>query len=147
MAEVCTNYRYAKRHDPAHMPKADEEKKDDGANQETQPVKRASKVQKKAGGKSKKDPAQIEAEEKAAKEEEEKKKLKEAENDRKRAEELARAAYRPKDYTQEEKDEWDKLKADLEQFFSSIVVKQSNDAPKAAEVSENGEEEKKIEAA
>lgn len=34
MAEVCTNYRYAKRHDPAHMPKADEEKKDDQTNAE-----------------------------------------------------------------------------------------------------------------
>jgi len=28
MTEVCTNYRYSRRHDPAHIPKDEEEKKD-----------------------------------------------------------------------------------------------------------------------
>ena len=50
---------------------------------------------------------------------------KEAEAARKLAEEAARAAYKPKDYTSDEKVEWQKKKQDLEQFFSSIVMRQS----------------------
>ena len=42
---------------------------------------------------------------------------------RKKAEEAARAAYKPKDYTSEEKAEWAAKKLDLEQFFSSICMK------------------------
>lgn len=127
MAEVCTNYRYARRNDPAHIPKDEEEKKDKRDQQESPIAKRPGKVQsskRKAGGdKNKKDPAQIEAEEKAAKEAEEEKKLKEAEIARKKAEELARAAYKPKDYSAEEKADWATQKQELEQFFSSIVMR------------------------
>lgn len=88
--EVCTNYRYARRNDPAHMPKDEEDQKDKRDQQESPMVKRNTKVQpskQRKGDKSKKDPAQIEAEEKAAREAEEEKKLKEAEIARKQAEE------------------------------------------------------------
>lgn len=124
--EVCTNYRYARRHDPAHIPKEEEEKKNVRDQQESPLAKRPGKAapnKRKAGAKEKKDPAQIEAEEKAAKEAEEERKLKEAEAARKKSEEAARAAYKPKDYTAEEKAEWAQRKADLEQFFSSIVMR------------------------
>ena len=65
---------------------------------------------------------------------------------RKKAEEAARAAYRPKEYSNDEKAEWAAKKADLEQFFSSICMKQSNDykEPEAPADGE-GEEEKKDE--
>jgi hypothetical protein len=53
---------------------------------------------------------------------------------------LARAAYKPKEYTSEEKAEWATQKQDLEQFFSSIVMRQSNDSTNA---SDNAEEEAK----
>ena len=101
--EVCTNYRYARRHDPNHMPKV-EDKKDDLPEQESSLTKR-SKIQtkKKDSKNNKKDPAQIEAEEKANKEAEEEQKLKESDAARKKAEEQARAGYRPKDFTAEEK--------------------------------------------
>ena len=105
-------------------------------------AKKAPKVAVKKGAaakKDKKDPAQVEAEEKAAKEAEEQKKLKEAEAARKKAEEAARAAYKPKDYSSEEKTEWIKQKQDLEQFFSSIVMRQSNDAAPAEAPKEEGE--------
>lgn len=68
-AEVCTNYRYSRRNDPAHKPK-DEDKKVERDDQESPVAKRPNKAnagKKKGGDKSKKDPAQIEAEEKAAK--------------------------------------------------------------------------------
>lgn len=112
--EVCTNYRYARRHDPIHIPKVEDQKKDDQVATDSPAVKRPTKAKNQKAGAKKKDTAQIEADEKAAREEEEKKKLKEAEFERKRAEELARAAYKPKDYTSEEKAEWEKVKADLE---------------------------------
>lgn len=60
VTEVCTNYRYSRRHDPAHIPKDEEEKKDKRDQQESPMAKRPSKVQsskRKAGDKSKKDPA------------------------------------------------------------------------------------------
>lgn len=109
------------------MPKEDD-KKDERIDSASPVVKRATKAVKKAGGKAdktRKDQAQIEAEEKAAKEAEEEQKLKEADQARKQAEEAARAAYKPKVYTDEEKAEWAKQQNDFEQFFSSIVLRQS----------------------
>jgi hypothetical protein len=53
MTEVCTNYRYARRNDPAHIPKDEEDKKDKRDQQESPMAKRPSKVQagkRKAGG-------------------------------------------------------------------------------------------------
>ena len=144
--EVCTNYRYARRHDAHHRPQ-DDEKKEERQDSAALVAKRPSKVQQKAkGGKqpNKKDVAQIEAEEKAAREAEEQERLKEAEDARKQAEESARAAYRPKSYSNEEKNEWAKQKEDLEQFFSSIVVRQTNSSHPQTKVSdEAGAEEKK----
>ena len=125
--EVCTNYRYSRRHDKAHIPKEEDQNKDaESVAAQTKPKKPA-KIQssKRKDPKQKKDPAQIEADEKAAREAEESSKLKEAEAARKLAEEAARAAYKPKDYTSDEKVEWQKKKQDLEQFFSSIVMRQS----------------------
>jgi hypothetical protein len=58
--EVCTNYRYARRHDPAHIPKDEEEKKDVRNQAESPQVKRPAKVQagkRKTNAKEKKDPA------------------------------------------------------------------------------------------
>ena len=136
LTEVCTNYRFARRHDPAHMPKDEEDSKDKRDQSESPLAKKPTKVQssKRKGGdnKQKKDPAQIEAEEKAAREAEEEKKIKEAEFARKKAEEMARAAYRPKAYTAEEKASWAAQKQELEQFFSSIVMRQSNDSTGAS---------------
>ena len=40
MTEVCTNYRYARRHDPAHIPKADEEEKKEPAAAEAAEAKK-----------------------------------------------------------------------------------------------------------
>ena len=60
LTEVCTNYRYARRHDPAHIPKDEEENKERREQQESPMSKRPSKVQsskRKAGDKTKKDPA------------------------------------------------------------------------------------------
>ena len=141
--EVCTNYRFARRHDPAHIPKADEE--DKGRNQPESSMAKRPKVVGKKGAKTKKDPAQIEAEEKAARAADEEQKLKDAEASRKAAEEAARAAYRPKDYTAEEKAEWAARKTEYEQFFSSIIMRQSNDAAPPVVEGEEGEEEKKAE--
>ena len=71
---------------------------------------------------------QSEAELKAIKEAEEEKRLKEAEVARKRAEEAARAAYKPKIYTDEEKQAWDQYKEEIEQLFAQIIMRQSNQA-------------------
>ena len=141
--EVCTNYRFARRHDPAHIPKADEEEK--GRNQPESSMAKRPKVAVKKGAKTKKDPAQIEAEEKAARAADEEQKLKDADASRKAAEEAARAAYKPKDYTAEEKAEWAARKTEYEQFFSSIIMRQSNDAAPPVAEGEEGEEEKKAE--
>ena len=59
MTEVCTNYRYARRHDPAHIQK-DEEEKAVRNTSETPALKKPAKVQagkRKTGAKEKKDPA------------------------------------------------------------------------------------------
>ena len=40
MAEVCTNYRYARRNDPAHIPKEEDEKKDKRDQQESPAAKK-----------------------------------------------------------------------------------------------------------
>ena len=53
LTEVCTNYRYARRNDPAHIPKDEEDKKDKRDQQESPMAKRPNKVQaskRKAGG-------------------------------------------------------------------------------------------------
>lgn len=105
ITEVCTNYRFARRNDPAHIPKDEDEKKDKRDQQESPLAKKGTK------------------EKAAAKEAEEEKKLKEAEVARKKAEEQARAAYKPKEYSVDEKSDWATQKQELEQFFSSIVMR------------------------
>ena len=65
LTEVCTNYRYARRHDPAHIPKADEEeKKEPAAAEAAEAKKRGAKAAAPPkgrgaakGDKNKKDPA------------------------------------------------------------------------------------------
>lgn len=131
--EVCTNYRYARRHDLAHMPKADEEEKKEPANAEAGELKKkAVKNQPKKGadkGKGKKaDPAAQAAEEGQNKEADETSKIKEAEIARKKAEEAARAAYKPKHYTDEEKNEWKAYVDEIRSFFAGIVMRQSKQA-------------------
>lgn len=65
--------------------------------------------------------------------------MKEAEIARKKAEEAARAAYKPKIYKEEEKTAWDAYKEEVVQFFAQIIMRQSN--KKAAEAEDNNEEE------
>jgi hydrocephalus-inducing protein len=147
-AEVCTNYRYARRHDPAHIPKvAEEEKKEPVAADAADPKKRGAKAAPPKGrgaakaDKSKKDPAAQAAEEAVNKEAEEASRLKEADVQRKKAEEAARAAYRPKAYTDEEKAAWKAYVEDLQSFFAGIVMRQSSSQHQAVAEPENAGEE------
>jgi len=71
--EVCTNYRYARRHDPQHMPKQEDKKEELPEGNETSMSKKPKVAAKKKSNdkNNKKDPAQVEAEEKAVREAEE----------------------------------------------------------------------------
>lgn len=122
-AEVCTNYRFFKRHDPAH--KATEEVAVSSAD-DAKPKKAAVKTDKKGGKGGKGEETQNEAQLKAQKEAEEAKRDLEDEISRKRAEEQARAGYKAKEYTDEEKETWDAYKADIEQFFAQLIMKASD---------------------
>ena len=128
---MCTNYRYARRHDPAHITKVDEEEKKEPAAADAGDSKKrggAKASPPKGRGatkadKTKKDPAAQAAEEAGNKEAEEASRLKEADIQRKKAEEAARAAYRPKAYTDEEKGAWKAYVEDLQSFFARIVMR------------------------
>lgn len=131
------------------MPKVDEEEKKEPTNTESADTKKkAPKNQQKKGadkGKGKKGDAGAQAaEESQNKEVDETAKIKEAEIARKKAEEAARAAYKPKIYTDEEKTEWKAYVDEIRSFFASIVMRQSKQArhqqPNAESASAQGEQ-------
>ena len=120
--EVCTNYRYARRHNPAFQPKT-EEKPEEPVQKKAAPKKSTIKPRKPVK-EVKKDPAQMAAEAKAAEE----------------AEEAARALYKPKDYSQEEKDAWKTYADELHNWFGEIVLRQMHPA-EASKPEGEGEKE------
>ena len=91
-----------------HESSQEDEKKED------EKVVKVLPSNKKNAPKSKKETAQVEADEKAAKDAEQEQKIREIEIARKKAEEAARASYKAKDYTNEDKAQWLKAKLDFE---------------------------------
>ena len=131
--EVCTNYRYARRHDPKFKATVvDEELKTQVTEIDmTKETPKTSagpkkKIMPKKGSKkpeAKKDPVQEAAEKKAAEEAEEERKRKELNAERRRKLFELRESYVPKNYTPEEKEEWIKRAEDLATYFGEIVQK------------------------
>jgi len=142
--EVCTNYRYVRRKEE----KAKQgEKKDDttlkqGEQGETKKKKKAPVVKGVRGKRDGKD----EVPQKSPEEEEKERKKKE-EEERRRMEEEMRADLRPKEYTTEELEKYQKFVEEINEVFANINIRQMNvdetEDEAKAEGAEGEEEEKK----
>jgi hydrocephalus-inducing protein len=137
-AEVCTNYRFARRQAAA----AKGGRGEDGvAGEGDAEAKRAAKSRAapakgaKRGGKG----ASKEDEEKPAEQAEAERRLLEDE-ERKRQEEAAREQQRPKDYTAEDVEEYQRYADEMEQFFGGLTMRQLGGGAEPDAKSGSGEE-------
>lgn len=136
-----------RRHNPAFQKKEEEE--------EVKPVEKIEEVKEEKGkkapvvrglkGKAAPKAPEKTAEQKAAEEAEAEEASRKASAIAKRkAEELAREAYRPKDFTDEEKAAWEKYVEELHNFFGEIIIRQmSSDEAVEKPADVEGQEEVK----
>ena len=125
-AEVCTNYRYARRKAAATLKPGKGEDKPQGDQEAGDSKKKVAKpgkaTTKGRGGKKGK-----EEDEKATAEAVEAERKAQEEAERKRLEQAAREAQRPKEYSPEEQDAYEKTADDMEQFFAGLTMREQED--------------------